>query len=65
MRAIASISAFLTGAHSMDAKRDERGVAMTEYVVVIALVVVGCLAVLGALWPALTGVIANAITSLP
>lgn len=64
MRTLAWISAFITGAQK-DAKHDERGVAMTEYVVVIALVVVGCLAVLGALWPALTGVIADAITSLP
>jgi len=65
MRKFAWISAFLAGAQNQDAKHDERGVAMTEYVVVIALVVVGCLAVLGALWPALTGVIADAITSLP
>ncbi len=62
MRALAWISAFIT---AQDTERDERGVVMTEYVVVIALVIAGTALVLGALWPALTGVITNAITGLP
>lgn len=64
MRALAWISAFIaSGQQGHD--KDERGVVMTEYVVVIALVVAGVLAVLTALWPALTGVITAAIADLP
>jgi len=62
MRALAYISAFIS---AQDSKRDEKGVVMTEYVVVIALVVAGVLGVLTALWPALTTVIAGALDDLP
>ena len=66
MRVLAWISAFIAGAQSgQDAERDERGVVMTEYVVVIALVIAGILLVLAALWPALTTVITDAIANLP
>ena len=66
MRVLAWISAFIAGAQSgQDAERDERGVVMTEYVVVIALVIAGVIAVLALLWPALEAVIADAITGLP
>ena len=60
MRALALISAFITST-----KKDERGAAFTEYVALIALVVAGMVGVLALLWPALTGVIANAIAGLP
>ena len=62
MRALAWISAFIT---AQDSNRDEKGVVMTEYVVVVALVIAGITLVLAALWPALTGVITDAIAGLP
>jgi len=66
MRVLAWISAFITGAQSgHDSERDERGVVMTEYVVVIALVIAGVTTVLLLLWPALTAVITGAIANLP
>lgn len=64
MRALAWISAFIASGQKSHEK-DERGVVMTEYVVVIAIVVAGVLLVLNALWPALTGVITGAIADLP
>ena len=62
MRVLAWISEFLK---AQDGKRDEQGVVMTEYVVVIALVIAGVIGVLALLWPALTGVINGAIANLP
>jgi hypothetical protein len=66
MRVFAWISEVIAGAKSGQvSEHDERGVVMTEYVVVIALVIAGILAVLAALWPALTTVITDAIANLP
>jgi len=66
MRVLAWISEVIAGAQSgQENKRDERGVVMTEYVVVIALVIAGVIGVLALLWPALTGVINGAIANLP
>jgi hypothetical protein len=62
MRALAWISAFISSGAD---RKDERGVVMTEYVVVVALVIAGITLVLAALWPALTGVITDAIAGLP
>jgi Flp pilus assembly pilin Flp len=62
MRVLAWISEFLK---AQDGTRDEQGVVMTEYVVVIALVIAGVIGVLALLWPALTGVINGAIANLP
>ena len=62
MRVLAWISEFI---NAQDSERDERGVVMTEYVVVIALVIAGVIGVLALLWPALTTVITDAIANLP
>jgi Flp pilus assembly pilin Flp len=66
MRGLAWISAFITTVlDPQSTKKDERGAAFTEYVALIALVVAGMVGVLALLWPALSGVIADAIAGLP
>lgn len=62
MRALAWISAFVSTAK---VEKEERGAAFTEYVALIALVVAGMVGVIALLWPALSGVINDAIGNLP